>query len=349
MLIRKSFIILLITVLTSCSSYEILNIDVLKPAKHTFQPEIKSVVLVDNSRPYRGKDVHQVKTLSNQFSVDTIWVDNFSTLSLNTLKEELQNRMFFDSVYMHPHPLKQDDKFINRALNWQQVDDLCKQYNAQAVIAFEKDIYNTNILVSRTYPYEGNLYSYLDASGVILWRAYNNLNQKLIYKETQVDTISWDAIGNSIQEIAQELPTIVASIEELAIYMGTQAANHATPIWESQRRGYYATGNIHFLQASEFVRKQEWGEAVKIWKYTFDNSKKKNKARAAYNLALASEMLDDYESSQYWLAQATETINTISGASASIDKKRIISYSFNMNKRSKDLQELKQQIGGAVE
>lgn len=349
MLIRKSFILILITVLTSCSSYEILNIDVLKPAKHTFQPEIKSVVLVDNSRPYRGKDVHSVKALSSKFSVDTIWVDNFSTLSLISLKEELQSRMFFDSVYMHPDRLKQDDRLINRALNWQQVDDLCKQYNAQAVIAFEKDIYNTRIQVDRTYVYDGNLYGYLDASGVILWRAYNNLNRELIYKETQLDTISWDALGYNMEDIARELPTIKASLEELAIYMGSQAADYATPLWESQRRGYYATGNFHFLQATEFVRKQEWGEAVKLWKYVFDNYKKKTKARAAYNLALASEMLDDYESSQYWLAQATETIGSISGASASVDKKRIISYSFYMNKRIKDMQELKQQIGGVVE
>lgn len=347
MLIRQSFILILITVLTSCSSYEILNIDVLKPAKHTFQPEIKSVVLVDNSVPYRGKDVHKVKTLTSKFSVDTIWVDNFSTISINALKEELQGRMFFDSIYLHPDRLKQDDRLINRALNWQQVDSLCEQYNAQAVIAFEKGIYNTKIQVDRTY--DGGLYGYLDASAVILWRAYNNLNQELIYKETQQDTISWDAVGYNIEDIARDLPTIKASIEELAIYMGAQAADHATPIWESQRRGYYATGNFHFLQASEFVRKQEWGEAVKIWKYTFDNSQKKTKARAAYNLALASEMLDDYESVQYWLAQATEAMGSISGASASVDKKRIISYSFYMNKRIKDMQELKQQIGGVVE
>ena len=349
MLLRKSFIFFLITVLTSCSSYEVLNIDVLKPAKHTFQPEIKSVVLVDNSIPYRGKDVHKVKTLNSNFSVDTIYVDNFSTLSLNALKEELQARLFFDTVYLHPDPLKHDDRLINRALSWQQVDGLCKQYNAQAVIAFEKDIYNTKIQVDRTYAYDGNLYGYLDASGVILWRAYNNLNQELIYKETQLDTISWDALGYNIEDIARKLPTIKASLEELAIYMGAQAADYATPIWESQRRGYYATGNFHFLQATEFVRKQEWGEAVKIWKYTFDNSQKKTKARAAYNLALASEMLDDYESAQYWLAQGTEAIGTVSGTSASIEKKRIISYSFYMNKRIKEMQELKQQIGGVVE
>ncbi len=349
MLIRKFLMLLLVIVLTSCSSYEIINIDVLKPAKYTFQPEIKSIVLVDNSIPYRGKDVHKVNTLNSKFSVDTIYADNFSTLSLKALKEELQVRMFFDSVYLHPDIIKKDDRLINRALSGQQVDDLCKQYNAQAVIAFEKDIYSTKIQVNRTYVYNGNLYAYLDASGAILWRAYNNLNRELIYKETQLDTISWDALGFKIEDIARELPTIKASLEELAIYMGSKAADYATPLWESQRRGYYATGNFHFLQATEFVRKQEWGEAVKIWKYVYDNYKKKTKVRAAYNLALASEMLDDYESAQYWLAQGTEVIGSISGASASVDKKRIISYSFYMNKRTKEMKELKQQIGGVIE
>lgn len=348
MLIRVTIILFLTALVSSCASYEVLNIEVLKPAKHTFQPEIKSVVLVDNSVPYRGKDVHKVKTLTSKFSVDTIYADNFSTLSLNALKEELQVRMFFDSVYLHPDRLKHDDRLTNRALSWRQVDDLCKQYNAQAVIAFEKDIYNTKIQVDPSY-YTNNLYGYLDASGVILWRAYNNLNQKLIYKETQLDTISWDAVGSNIEQIARQLPTIKASLEELAIYLGARAADYATPIWEPQSRGYYATGNFHFLQASEFVRKQEWGEAVKIWKYAFDISKKKTKARAAYNLALASEMLDDYESAKYWLDRGIEALNSTSGSSAAIDKKRIISYSIYMSKRIKEMQELKQQIGGVAE
>lgn len=345
MLVRTSFILLLITLLASCSSYEILNIDVLKPAKHTFQPEIKSVVLVDNSIPFRGSEVHQVKTLTSKFAIDTIWLDDFAMFSLNALKEELQVRMFFDTVYLYPSRFKENDKLANRALSWQQVDDLCQQYNAQAVIAFEKNIYNTKIEVNPTY--EDGLYGYLDASASILWQAYNNLNQELIYTEKQLDTISWDAVGSNTEQIARQLPTIKISLEELAIYLGTQAADYATPLWESQRRGYYATGNIYFIQATEFVRKREWGEAIKVWKFIFDNSKKRTKAKAAYNLTLASEMLDDYESAQYWLDKGIEAIGSIS--SSSVDKKRLISYSIYMNKRVKEMQELKHQIGGVVQ
>ncbi|SMO74217.1 hypothetical protein SAMN06265379_10690 [Saccharicrinis carchari] len=347
MLIKRFLILFLIALLGSCASYEVLNIDVLKPAKHTFQPQIKSVVLVDNSIPFRGKDVNKVQTPTSKFSVDTIWFDDFSTRNLGTLKEEMQVRMFFDSVYLHPDRLKSDDRLVNRALSWQQVNALCEQYNAQAVIALERYIYDTKIQVDRSY--DGGLYGYMDASGVILWRAYNNLTKELIYKETQVDTISWDAIGGNIEQVARQLPTIKGGLEELAIYLGEQAANHSTPIWEAQLRGYYATGTYHFLQATEFVRQNQWGEAIKLWKYAFDHSKKKTKARAAYNLALASEMLDDYESAQYWLDQATEALSFLSGQSVNVDKKRIISYSFYMNKRRKEIKDLKQQIGGVVQ
>ncbi|WP_430934387.1 DUF6340 family protein [Saccharicrinis sp. 156] len=320
-----------------------MNIDLLMPAKHSVQPEIKSVVLVDNSVAFRGKDVHKVKTIDSKLSIDTIWLEEYATLTLSALKEELQGRQFFDSVYFHDEPLKENKNLVNRAMSWQQVNDICAQYDAQAVIAFEKNMYSTFIEVKRMY--DGYLFGYLDVAGAILWRGYDNLNKDVIFQETQRDTISWDGDGGNINAVALKLPTLKNGLAEHAMYMGTEMANHIAPYWETQQRGYYISGNYHFIQAAEFVKKEQWGEAIKIWKYVFDHSQKKVKARAAYNLALASEILSDYESAEYWLDEGLDILGDLKGQSAAVDKRRLIQYSFYMSKRVKSIENLKEQIG----
>ncbi|TLX70517.1 hypothetical protein E9993_22125 [Labilibacter sediminis] len=335
------FILLLAT---SCSSYQYLDIDVLIPAKHTFKPEIKSVVLVDNSVPYRDSLVHKVELPDKKYSVDTLWQDDFAALSLSGLKQELDHRMFFDSVFVHKSPLKEDRRLKNRALNWYLVDSLCKQYNVEAVIAFEQNIYHTKTKVETMY--DGYMYAYMDVNGAIMWRAYDNLDQKLVYKEVQVDTISWDAVGGTLGQIARELPGVQEGLVSLAEYMGAKAADDIAPRWETQKRGYYHVGNYQFMQATEFVRKDQWGDAIKLWKYVFDHSKKKTKMKAAYNLALASEIYGDYESAMYWIKDAEAIVSELSSSHSKADRTRIIYYTQYISRRQKVVDDLKNQVGG---
>jgi len=336
------FIVLLAS---SCSTYQNLAIDVLIPAKHTFKPEIKSVVLVDNSLPYRDSLVHKVELPGEKFTVDTLWQDDFSALTLSSLKKELDHRMFFDSVHIHKKPVKVNGRLKNRALSWSQVDSLCQEYNVEAVVAFEQNIYHTKTKVENMY--DGYLYGYMDANGAILWRAYDNLDQELIYKEVQVDTISWDAVGGRMGQIASDIPGVKEGLVSLADFMGTKAADHMAPRWESQKRGYYHAGNYQFMQAQEFVRKDQWGDAIKLWKYVYDHSKKKTKMKAAYNLALASEIYGDYESAQYWINQAETIVSEFLSSYSNADKNRILYYSQYISRRLKVVDDLKNQVGGA--
>lgn len=339
-----SIAIFLALLLSSCSSYQYLNIDVLNPAKYSFQPEIKSIVLVDNSVPFRDSLVHKVKLPNQKFTMDTIWQDDFPSLAIKSLKEELDIRMFFDSVYVHKEPLKTNRKFKNRALSWSLVDSLCKKYNAETVVAFESYIYGTNIDVTKIG--DGYLYGYLDANGAVFWRAYNILDEKLIYKEIQADTISWDAEGGSLESIARGIPSATVGLADLADYMGKRAANHLSPHWETQQRGFYDSGNYQFMEASEFVRNEKWGEAIKLWKYVFDHSNDKTKMKAAYNLALASEIYGDYESAKSWLDQSFHIVIRNSSRISMVNKSRILKYSKYIEERLKIVEDLKTQVGG---
>ncbi len=101
---RNIFIIIPIFIIsniffTSCLTYQELTIDTLIPAKYTFAPELKSAVIVNNSLTYKKTGIHKVKLPHKKYFVDSVWLENFAQIAVNKLKEELQNRNFFDSVY----------------------------------------------------------------------------------------------------------------------------------------------------------------------------------------------------------------------------------------------------------
>ncbi len=340
----RLLLLIFIPFLISCATYEQLSIDVLQPAKYSFQPEIKSVVLVDNSLAYRNKDVHKITLPSESYSIDTIWKDDFPMVVLDGLKKELDQRNFFDTVYIHDIALRRAGLSDSTFLSWNIIDYLCKKYNAEAVVSIEGYLYQTNIKVENMF--DGNMYGYLDASSAMLYRAYNNLDHSIILKELGRDTISWSVYGSGLTYIAQNLPSLRKSLDDLAKFMGEKAANDIAPYWSTENRIIYNSGNFYFMQAAEYVRNNNWGEAIKLWKFVYENSKKKVKARAAYNLALASEIQGDYDSSVYWIKEGLTVLSKLGSTIAKEEKKRLALYSVYMNQRLKVIEDLKVQVGG---
>jgi len=128
--------------------------------------------------------------------------------------------------------------------------------------------------------------------------------------------------------------------------MGKKASNHLSPRWETQQRGFYSSGNYQFMEASEFVRNEKWGDAIKLWKYVFEHSNDRIKVRAAYNLALASEIYGDYDSAKDWLDRAFRIVVNNSFKISVINKTRILKYSKYIEGRLKIVEDLKTQVGG---
>ncbi len=328
----------------SCSTYERMSIDVLIPAEYSFEPEIKSVVLIDNADVYRDSLVHRFTLPHETFYVDTIWFDEFASSSIKALKNKLEERNFFDTVYTCQ--LKNNELLYHqdRSLNWNLVDSICQAYNAESIITLDDYMYNTEINIKK-YP-EGYFWGYLDAKGAIFWRGFNNLTKGLQFQKVQRDTISWDATQVTLNKLASELPNIKNSLNELSTYMGNVAADLMTPYWETQNRGFYSSGSFEFLQAGDYVRKDKWGEAIKLWKYIFEHGNRKNKFRSAYNLALASEILGDYKAAEIWIKEAYDTIDYYPWNRLQVEKKRIEDYKFYIEKRLQAVSKLKTQVGG---
>jgi len=69
-------------------------------------------------------------------------------------------------------------------------------------------------------------------------------------------------------------------------------------------RKYFRTGNDQMKAAGRKAHLGNWQEAAEAWQQVVQNGDRKNAGRAAYNLALVSEMQGDLPQAQTWIGKA---------------------------------------------
>ena len=89
---------------------------------------------------------------------------------------------------------------------------------------------------------------------------------------------------------------------ETAEYLGSLAAKFTQPQWETQERVLFFFSSAPWYKALEHAFMFEWEEAQNIWlMLTKENKNHKKVAYAAYNLAVASEMMGRFDLAKEWL------------------------------------------------
>lgn len=306
---------------SGCVSYSTIGIDVLKPAGVEIPVEIASVVVVDNSSGYFNGDtgIHKIILPNRTFSVDTIHFKDFGKVAVNTFAEALKNKAFFDSVYVYPgklFPLSRDNS--NFSLSEQSIDSLCNRYNAQGVISLDYYSYGTVLRVDET---SDLFYATLDARSLTRWTIYNGVNGGKVDVYVQRDTIFWDAADYSMNSSVANLPQFREALKMAAQNAGVKYAEYVAPSWEPQSRRYYIQGHPLFYKASELVDEGKWEEAGRIWYYVYQNGKGKQKARAAFNLALSKEMQGDFLEAAAWAWKSLEEYQNLRSLSSTQSEK----------------------------
>ncbi|MDR2928918.1 MAG: tetratricopeptide repeat protein [Cytophagaceae bacterium] len=338
--------------LASCMSMSTLQFDVLRPGEVTIEPEIVSVIVMDNTQPFRDDSVHLVTTIERknnaadmaslpqkQQYIDTIWVDNFGVIAVQSMANALRNKAFFDSVYYHNASYQWTE--MTDANKFSTIQQLCRQYNADAVISLEGYAYKT---MMETNSWDYSTYGTMDVAGGTVWTIYRK-DGVLLDTFFKTDNIFWDENADNFGRL-HNLPSQREAVEVMADYLGEAYLQHITPYWETVSRQYFSSGNYLFSRANDLHRANNWDDAAKIWYHVYETGKKAEKAQAAFNIALSYEVRGDFEEAVAWgniSQQLFENLSTIK-ASESV-KSNVNLYSIQLSERYQEKTKLDAQIG----
>lgn len=291
------------------------TLTLIRPAVINVPQKIQTIVVVNRALPKdERKNVIEEVLTGEVMRQDEQAIQQTIDGLVNTIK----NAPRFDIKYAN-------EKYIGETsgtvfpdpLRWEVISKLCTKYEADAVITietFDSDYILTN--GSRTVERKdesGKTVPYVEffIEGVgtvnIGFRMYDPEMNSIADQYQFSENMRWDGHGNSPTDAALTLLDKIDAINQVSYAAGRSYAMRISPTYYKITRYFYNKPKKNkFL--IEGVRKSEvadWEGAIESWLMAIKKGKKdKDKGRAAYNIAVAYEVLGDMDKALEWAAKS---------------------------------------------
>lgn len=297
--------------LASCNRHT--NLTVLQPAQMKIPEHIAAVAVVDRSKPSKG----WLNVLEGVLTGEAIGQDRQSRAeAVRGLSAALTRTPRFSvkntGIEMTGSKVGAN---LPAPLEWSEVERICEQYGADAVVTIESFDSDNSAAARRTETKrkDKNGKEYIDVqydsnmrTGVRMgWRMYDPKAKIILDEFTTDDYLERNASGKNEREALSNLPSPVDVSRSVAYNGGQRYGSRIAPLYVQVSRTYYAKARGYteqMKQAASYARDNDWKHAAEIWKNIEVRSADNRKAagRAAYNMAVASEVNGNLELALEW-------------------------------------------------
>jgi hypothetical protein len=328
--------------LSSCTTSQVL-VNVQRPADITIAQDIQNVVVVNRSRP--SKDNLAGNIVEGLISGEGIGVDRKGAeYCVDGLISMLGSSERFTPKNVGGIELKgTGTAAFPIPLAWNEVKSICGSYDGDALLVLETFDSDSRTIVgapvARTRKIKGIKVKELRYPATLImsvesgWRIYD-VHKKLIIDENKFTEIKeFKAWGDSPELAQLNLPSKRMAIKRSGIYAGEQYGFRISPMWVKVNRTYYIGKHEELKNAKQYVKRGDWDTAIEIWMPLTDDVDVKISARAAFNMALASELKGSLDTAIEWAKKAQK-----------LGDKKAYNYINVLQKRKMDEEKLKQQL-----
>lgn len=342
-MIKQLFIgILVVAGLSSCSTSSVL-VNVQRPADITISQEIENVVVANRSRP--SKDNLAENIVEGLFTGEGIGADRKGAeYCIDGLSSMLNSSERFTLKNVGGIELKgTGTSSFPIPLAWNEVKSICGSYDGDALLVlatFDSDSRTiVGAPVARTRKVKGIKVKELRYPATLImnvesgWRIYDVNKERIIDENKFTEVKEFKAWGNSPQEAQLNLPSKRIAIKQSGIYAGEQYGFRISPIWIKVNRVYYTGKSDDLKLAKSYVKRGDWDAAIEIWMPLTDDVDEKISGRAAFNMALASEIKGGLDAAIDWAKKAQK-----------LGEKKAYNYINILHRRKMDEEKLKQQL-----
>lgn len=306
MKLRSALLGFIVCLLTGCSSIQYMNIDTYNPAEVTFPSDVKEILVVNNAAPQLPSSGYKLKLQGVE--QDTVRVEADSALfdAARTLALSIADANYFDDVLLYHFPVREDTIAINDVkLTTEQVNQLCEETGTDAVISFDRLLFNMDKEITEHSPglVEGKIR--VDVYGIL--RAYLPGRDNPLASIVASDSLAWQEYVENAEFLKLLLPDAEGALRIAGSYLATQTMPNFVPHWVTENRWIFTSQNSRWKEGTTFANASKWEEAAERWRALYDASNnQQTKARLASNLALCYEMQGNFEEAHIWIKQALE-------------------------------------------
>jgi hypothetical protein len=294
-----------VCVLSACTSVRYMSVETYNPATVTFPPDIRKVLIVDNTVPQPQVPF----TLNIMQAVDTMNIasDHVANVFCRTLGEMIVESPYFEDVLLYEGRFRTDSSGRNTdsILTPENVGQLCEEQDADAVISLDRLLFEVHEAIRNMDDYGLSTGIFLDATISGILRTYlpgRRTPLDVIYLS---DTVYSCIVPSVLEPFTPEdiRNALTAAFEGLA----EKYHPHFVPHWNDDIRWYYVSSAARNKEAAAFMAAGKWENAAAIWELLYDaTASQKTKARMASNMALCCEMIGDFLRAVKWAELACQ-------------------------------------------
>ena len=313
---KRIFIFFLIAA-TFASCTTSIPLQVIKPADVTLPSEIQKFTLVNRTRPNKKNQAWNI--IEGVLTGEGLFADREGAENtLGGLMQIMTNNPIRYTINQASVEFKgTGTEEFARPLTWAEVENLCKQYNSEALIvleAFDSDSHLTQDSKQVTIKDKEGLpatvtefYSHARMEVKSGWRIYYPKEKKIVDEYHFSDFLTFDAKGTNPENATAALPNKRECIKKTGFQAGNTYGYRISPQWITVSRYFYTRGNDNMKFAGKKVKQiRDWKGAMEIWKKEALNSDTKIAWHANYNMAVGCEREGNLEAALEWAKKAYE-------------------------------------------
>ncbi|MGE0076533.1 MAG: DUF6340 family protein [Bacteroidales bacterium] len=296
---RVVLFMLFAVLLNSCIPYRYIDIQYYDKTKQNLPINKGKVLVVAN---LYNRELSNKKEMM-EWALDSVAV----TTATESLNEILLSSPMYDGLEtINKVYYRNDTSKVILPLSWNELSRLSARNDS------------VNLIVSLDYmrinPYSDciprwvgsvkEFYGYLDVAVYCYWRVYDLSNRKITNSYLYRDTLSWEATDWTEVKIGNQLPGVFTATAYAGADAAEKYASLIAPTWKNDTRILFNTGSKLFIQAEKLAEHGQWLDAAALWQKLTSDKNTVIAAKAAFNMALANEMLGNFEVAIDWLDEA---------------------------------------------
>ena len=295
-----------------------ITVDEYRDAERDALRGVRRVMVVNNALQQPDDFGHSTVLDGNHRSGISVNLQDAVLRNIFTITQHLDESGEMDIVELLEITQNTSTNYYSRQLlSTSKVQELLRYYHMDALLVLNQlVIYD---VLEAFEVEEGGQYAYLQAFSQSHWSVYYADASRRSQTITHADTLVWESdVEYTRTQAVNALPERQEALLYLASVTGENIGKKLLPSWEPVRRYLYDDDNAYVQKGLESFRYQRWEEAIYHWQLVMgsgvqefrglgDESNvesrklkvkedKKAAAVAMANMAIAYELLGDYDS-----------------------------------------------------
>jgi len=199
-------------------------------------------------------------------------------------------------------------------LNWEQVTAICSKYQTDALLSieiFDTDFILTHSPVKVETKDEGGKpairleYKAMGVAVINLGvRMYDAVNRQIIDEYQTSYRLNFEAQGGTLQTAMNQILDKIEATNQASYDAGFAYGERITPTYYKATRYFFDKPKKSLGAGVRYSEVADWQGAINAWMKVVNGDDQKDAGRAAFNIAVAWEVLGELEKAKEWAARS---------------------------------------------